>query len=128
MRLLLDTNAFLFWLDGDRRLTTKARRAIASTDHEIMVSAASAWEIATKYRIGKLDQARDVALDFLGCVRSQGFEELVITAGDAQQAGLLVWPHRDPFDRMLAAQALRASLTLVSSDEIFDEIGVTRLW
>jgi PIN domain nuclease of toxin-antitoxin system len=72
MRLLLDTHALLFWLDGDRRLTTKARRAIASTDHEIVVSAASAWEIATKYRIGKLDQARDVALDFLGCVRSQG--------------------------------------------------------
>jgi PIN domain nuclease of toxin-antitoxin system len=128
MRLLLDTSALLFWLDGDRRLTTKARRAMSSADHEILVSAASAWEIATKYRIGKLPHARDVALDFTGCVRAQGFEELVITSGDAQQAGLLVWPHRDPFDRMIAAQALRASLTLVSSDEVFDEIGVTRLW
>jgi len=128
VRLLLDTHALLFWLDGDRRLGARAKRAIAATESEVLVSAASAWEVATKFRIGKLPSARDAGHDLAGCVRAQGFTALAIDAPHAQLAGLLTWDHRDPFDRMLAAQTLLESVTLVSNDEAFDSIGVPRLW
>ena len=120
MRLLLDTHAFLWWLDGDRRLSVKARRAIANDSNAILVSAVSAWEITTKARLGKLPGAADVAADVAACVAGQGFLSLDITLLHAQRAGRLPGTHRDPFDRMLIAQSQIEDVSLVSDDEVFD--------
>lgn len=128
MRLLLDTHALLWWLDGDRRLSLKARRAIANESNGILVSAASAWEITTKARLGKLPGALDVAADVAGCVASQSFSPLDITLLHAQRAGSLTGPHRDPFDRMLIAQGQLEDVAVVSGDEVFDHYGVRRFW
>jgi PIN domain nuclease of toxin-antitoxin system len=128
MHVLLDTHAFLWWLDGDERLAVKARRIIQNEKNVILVSAASAWEVATKVRIGKLPGAVEVAADFIGCLVAQSFTALDITVAHAQRAGLLPGPHRDPFDRMLIAQAQAEDVAIISSDEIFDVYRVRRLW
>ena len=128
MRLLLDTHALLWWLDGDRSLSRKARTAIADQNNVIFVSAASAWEITTKARLGKLPGADAVAADVVGSISSQGFSSLDITILHAQRAGRLPGGHRDPFDRMLIAQAQLEDLTVVSNDGVFDAYGVTRFW
>jgi PIN domain nuclease of toxin-antitoxin system len=128
VRLLLDTHALLWWLDGDRRLSLKARRLIGNETNAILVSAASAWEITTKARLGKLPGAQDVAADVVGCIADQGFVPLDITVLHAQRAGALAGAHRDPFDRMLIAQAQLEDVSMVSDDGIFDDFGVRRLW
>ena len=126
--LLLDTHTLLWWLDGDTALSVAARDAIADVARPVHVSAASAWEITTKYRIGKLPGAAAVAHDVNGVLRDQGFAALAISMEDAAAAGSLPGPHRDPFDRMLVAQATARGWTLVSNERVFDEYGVTRLW
>ena len=128
MRLLLDTHAFLWWLDGDRRLSVKARRLIADEANAVLVSAASAWEITTKARLGKLPGAKDVAADVLGCIGNQGFVPLDITVLHAQRTGGLEGDHRDPFDRMLIAQAQLEDVAIISDDRVFDGYGVRRIW
>ena len=128
MRLLLDTHAFLWWLEGNTRLPATARHAIRDGDNDVIVSAATAWEITTKHRLGKLQAATAVAEDVAGAITAQGFEELSISVDDAARAGALPGPHRDPFDRMLIAQALARNLTLVSIDSALDAYGVRRLW
>lgn len=128
MRLLLDTHALLWWLDGSRRLSRKARAAIGDEANSVFVSAASAWEITTKARLGKLPGAVDVAADVAGCVAGQGFSAMDITIPHAQRAGRLPGDHRDPFDRMLVAQAHLEDLPVVSDDDVFDGYGVTRIW
>ena len=128
MRILLDTHAFLWWMAGDPRLSNTARLAIAAADAEVVVSAASAWEIATKHRLGKLPEADALATDIRACISGQDFQELPVTVADADRAGRLTGPVRDPFDRMLIAQALVYELELVSNEEIFDWYGINRLW
>ena len=128
MRLLLDTHALLWWLDGDRRLSLKARRAIASQSNSILVSAASAWEIATKARLGKLPGATEVAADVAAIVAGQGFLPLDITLLHAQRAGNLPGDHRDPFDRMLVAQSQIEDVALVTDDDAFEAVDVRRFW
>jgi PIN domain nuclease of toxin-antitoxin system len=128
VRVLLDTHAFLWWLDGDTRLPVKVRRLVAQERNTIFVSAASAWEISTKFRLGRLPAAADVAADITGCIASQGFSPLEITVQHAQRAGGLPGTHRDPFDRMLIAQSQMEDLPLVSNEEIFEEYGVNRVW
>ena len=128
MRALLDTHAFLWWLADSRRLSDKAHRVIASEANDIIVSAASAWEIATKFRLGKLSESEVAGLDITDLIASQGFEELAISVSDAERAGRLPGPHRDPFDRMLIAQAVTRDLAVVSIDSAFDRYGVNRLW
>ena len=128
VRALLDTHAFLWWIADSRRLSGTAHRAIADETNEIIVSAASAWELATKCRIGKLRGSETVAMDVVGSITDQGFGELPITVADAERAGRLPGPHRDPFDRMLIAQALARDLAIVSVDAVFDRYGVNRLW
>jgi PIN domain nuclease of toxin-antitoxin system len=128
MRLLLDTHAFLWWLAGDRQLSLPARRAIGAPESTVHVSAASAWEISTKFRLGKLSGAAVIVDDIAGAVASQSFAPLGISVVHAQRAGLLSGAHRDPFDRMLIAQAQSEGLTLVSNEKVFDGFGVTRLW
>jgi PIN domain nuclease of toxin-antitoxin system len=127
-RVLIDTHAFLWWLDGDERLVPKARAIIADQRVSVVVSAASAWEISTKFRLGKLPGAAEVAADVAGCVAAQGFESLPIEVEHAQRAGALPGPHRDPFDRMLAAQAQAENMPVVSIDAVFDGLGVVRIW
>ena len=105
MRLLLDTHALIWWLAGDVRLSPRARRAIEDESNEIFVSAASAWEVSTKHRLGKLPDAGPLAVDFAREVRAQGFVPLPISLEHGQVAGALAIDHRDPFDRMLVAQA-----------------------
>ena len=128
MRLLLDTHALLWWLSDDASLPGLARKNIGSRAHTIHVSAASAWEIATKYRIGKLPQGAELASRFDSIPDSESFETLPISILHGVRAGLLPGPHRDPFDRMLIAQAQSEGLTIVSNDKIFDEYKVRRLW
>jgi PIN domain nuclease of toxin-antitoxin system len=128
VRLLLDTHVLLWWLDGDTRLPVKVRRAIANEANTVFVSAASAWEIATKFRLGRLPHAADVATDVPGAIASQGFSALDITIPHAQKAGTLEGAHQDPFDRMLIAQAQMEDLQIASNEEVFEAYGVTRLW
>lgn len=128
MRALLDTHALLWWLDGDRRLPRSARAIIAEETTTVLVSAASAWEIATKVRIGRLPGTEEVAADLPGIVLGQGFVQLPITLAHAQRAGSLPGSHRDPFDRMLIAQAQVEDVPLVSNEVLFDAYGVRRIW
>ena len=125
---MLDTHAFLWWLDGDRRLPARVRALIGEPANEVLVSAASVWEITIKARLGKLPRATDVAADVPACIESQGFVPLSISMHHAQRAGALVGPLRDPFDRMLIVQAQAEGVPIASNETIFDDYGVTRLW
>lgn len=127
-RLLLDTHAFLWWLAGDERLSVGAREAIGEEQDSIFVSAASVWEITTKHRLGKLPGASAIVGDLVGVIESQGFFGLPISVRHGLAAGALPGPHRDPFDRMLIAQAMLDELVLVSDERAFGAYGVRRLW
>ena len=89
MRLMLDTHAFLWWLDGDQRLPARVRALIGEPANEVLVSAASVWEITIKARLGKLPRATDVATDVPACIESQGFLPLSITC--TMRSGLVHW-------------------------------------
>ena len=128
MRLLLDTHAFLWWLVDHRSLARNAHAAIKDEENDVFVSAASAWEIATKFRIGKLDHAAAVAANVEAAVVGEGFQALPVSLAHAQLAGSLPGKHRDPFDRMLIAQAMSESMTLVTNEALFGAYAVKRLW
>ena len=128
MRVLLDTHALLWWLSDDAALTRSARRTIADTKNTMIVSAASAWEIATKVRLGKLPTANDLAADFSGHLDRDGFQLLAISAEHGIRAGLLPGPHKDPFDRMLIAQAQAENVPIISNEILFESYGVRRIW
>lgn len=126
--LLLDTHAFLWWLAGDDALSVQARTAIGDTRNTVFVSAATAWEIATKVRIGKLPGATTIAAGLAHVVVGQGFVQLPISFEHGQAAGALPGPHKDPFDRMLIAQAMLNGIALVSNEQLFDAYDIRRLW
>jgi PIN domain nuclease of toxin-antitoxin system len=126
--LLLDTHAFLWWLADDPNLSAAARGAIAEPTARVHVSAASALELTTKHRLGKLPGAGMVASDIAAEIAAEAFVELPVTILHGQRAGALPGPHKDPFDRMLIAQALQEGMTLVSKETAFDAYGVMRLW
>jgi PIN domain nuclease of toxin-antitoxin system len=128
LRLLLDTHALIWWLAGDEALSRPAREAIADEVNSIAVSAASAMEIAAKFRIGKLPDAALLAQDFEAIVADQGFAELAITVRHARQAGEMNIAHKDPFDRLLIAQAQSEDMVLISNEALFDGFAVKRLW
>lgn len=128
MKALLDTHALLWWLFDDPHLSTPARDCIANAENEILVSAASAWEIATKHRIGKLPEAGDIVRLLPMYLRQARFAELSVSVDDGLLAGSLPGPHKDPFDRMLIAQARLRSLPVLSIDPVFREYGVTVVW
>lgn len=128
MRILLDTHTLLWAAFDEESLSRRARRLIQSSGNEIIVSAASAWEVATKCRLGKLDFARDLAESFVSEVTTAGYLLLPISPEHAQRAGLLPGEHKDPFDRMLAAQAIHENLPLLSNDSQLDVFGVRREW
>jgi len=128
LRALLDTHALLWWLSDDPGLTRAARKIIAETKNTLIISAASAWEIAIKVRLGRLPTAADLIGDFTGHVEREGFQLLFISAEHAVRAGLLSGPHKDPFDRMLIAQAQAENVPIISNEAVFDNYGVRRLW
>ena len=128
MRLLLDTHTFLWWLAGDEALSSKSREGIETEAEAVFVSAASVWEISTKHRLGKLPGASAIVGAMAETIESQGFMGLAIGVRHGQAAGALPGPHRDPFDRMLIAQAILDDLVLVSNERAFDAYGVRRLW
>jgi len=128
LRALLDTHALLWWLSDDPALTRTARKIIAETKNILIASAASAWEIAIKVRLGKLPTAADLAADFSGQLEREGFQLLAISAEHGIRAGLLPGPHKDPFDRMLIAQAQAENIPIISSEVSFEIYGVRRLW
>jgi PIN domain nuclease of toxin-antitoxin system len=128
VRLLLDTHAFLWWLTGNELLSAKAAGAIIAEGNAVFVSAATACEVATKHRLGKLPGVETFVADFEGALAGEGFSDLPISVRHGQLAGALPGQHRDPFDRMLIAQAISESMTLISNERAFDAFGVTRLW
>lgn len=128
MRLLLDTHALIWWFANDPSLSTAARKAISDGRSSVHVSAASAWEVATKYRIGKLPSAAALVSSLERFVAAEGFAPLAISMAHGERAGSLPGPHGDPFDRMLIAQAIMENMELVSNERAFDAYGVRRLW
>jgi PIN domain nuclease of toxin-antitoxin system len=128
MRFLVDTHVLLWSFNGDPALSKRARQVIEDGSNEILVSAASAWEIATKVRLGKLPTGEILIGDLERYLARLGFEELPISPAHAARAGSLAGEHRDPFDRMLVAQAQGENLPIISGDRIFDVYHVQRIW
>lgn len=128
MKLLLDTHAMLWWWTDDPRLSRTSRQAIADEGNQILVSAASAWEVATKFRLGKLPHAAQALDRFNELVAADGFEHLPISYLHSLKAGAYSNEHRDPFDRMLAAQADLEKAVLVTLDPVFSGFQCKILW
>jgi PIN domain nuclease of toxin-antitoxin system len=128
MKLLLDTHTLLWWWGDDPLLSATARKAIANEANTVLVSAASAWEIAIKYRLGKLPGGADALGRFSELVAADGFTHLQISHLHAIRSGGLAVNHKDPFDRMLAAQANIENATLVTIDQAFREFQTKILW
>src|SRR3954470_2043691 len=127
-RLLLDTHALIWASYAPRKRSAASRQALEDPANEVFVSPVSAFEIANKYRLGKRAEARSLAQAFMRHVLDRGFSELPLTAAHGQLGGNLVSAHRDPFDRLLIAQAKLEGLALVSNEALFEEFGLTRLW
>ena len=128
MRLLLDTHTLLWWLTQSYKLTGRAREAIADVNNNVQVSVVSAFEITQKNRIGKLPNVERLIAAFQQQMTREGFAVLPISLDHALLAGSLAIPHKDPFDRLLIAQAQVEQLLLVTNEERFDAFGVRRLW
>jgi PIN domain nuclease of toxin-antitoxin system len=128
VKVLLDTCAVIWATLSPSTLSKKAQEAIADESNVILVSAATAWEIATKVRVGKLPGAERLERDFLDVVRDAGYTLLEIDTASALRAGRLIAEHRDPFDRILAAQALGLDIPVLSPDPKLDGFGVRRIW
>jgi PIN domain nuclease of toxin-antitoxin system len=128
LKLLLDTHALLWWWSDDKRLSKRASKAISDENNIVLISAASAWEIATKHRIGKLPGAERAVAEFNELIVSDGFTHLNVSYGHALKAGGFTMEHRDPFDRMLAAQAIIEGATLVTDDAAMKLFRVKCFW
>jgi PIN domain nuclease of toxin-antitoxin system len=128
VRFLLDTHALLWWFTDDPRLSPAVRETIQDASNEFFVSAASAWEIATKQRLGKLPELPDVTSRFAELVAADGFAHLAVSYRHSLRAGGYGAAHRDPFDRMLAAQSELESLLLVTRDPAFVHFGTETFW
>lgn len=127
MKLLLDTHVLLWALLEPQKLSPGLRDALEDSDNTLVVSAASAWEIATKWRLGKLQHARAVVVNYAMALDRLAAVDLPISAAVARQAGLWDVPHRDPFDRLLAAQASADELVLASTDPAFAQFAGIRI-
>jgi len=128
VKLLLDTHALLWATLAPANLSSTASSLIVDEANLILVSAASAWEIATKVRIGKLPGAEALEQNFLDVIEDAGYTLLAIDAATALRAGRFTADHRDPFDRILAAQALAEDIPVLSVDAKLDTFGIRRLW
>ncbi len=128
MRLLLDTHALLWWWADDKRLSKRAAAAIADEANTVLISAASAWEIATKHRIGKLPGAEQAVREFNELIIADGFAHLPVTYQHALKAGGFNNDHRDPFDRMLAAQSIIEGAMLITDDRAMKLFKAKCFW
>ena len=128
MRLLIDTHVLIWWTQELKRLPKRVQKKLSAQDNDIVVSAVTAWEIAIKVRIGKLDFDRDFLADFDSRISDLGFRSLSLTADHGVTAAALPGPHRDPFDRMLAGQAVVEHMTIVTADPKFKSFGVPVVW
>lgn len=128
MKVLLDTHALLWATLSPTSLSRKAAGIIADERNVILVSAASAWEVATKVRLGKLPGAEVLEREFLDVMEDAGYTAVPIDIESALRAGRLTGEHRDPFDRMIAAQALADDLPVISADPKLDSFGIRRIW
>jgi PIN domain nuclease of toxin-antitoxin system len=128
LRLLLDTHALLWWFSDDPLLPKSCRKLISRPDGSVFVSAVSAWEIATKFRLGRLPSATELVQDFGGYLDRERFLSLPVSYDHGVRAGMLPGHHQDPFDRMLIAQAEIEKLFIVSNEKIFDRYGAHRIW
>jgi PIN domain nuclease of toxin-antitoxin system len=109
-------------------MSRRAIEFVGDSENALFMSAASAWEIATKFRIGKLPSAAEFVESIADALVAQGIDALDVTVAHAQRAGLLPGPLRDPFDRLLIAQAQAEDLALISNEQLFDRYGVRRIW
>jgi PIN domain nuclease of toxin-antitoxin system len=128
MRVLVDTHAFFWWITDDKKLSSYARDLLAAEENQVIVSAVVAWEMASKVRFFKWPEAIDLALNVERLVEANRFTPLAITITHARTAGFLPGHHRDPFDRMLAAQSQVEGIALVTADPVFVQLGVQVLW
>ena len=128
MRLLLDTHAFLWWIGDDPRLPAKARKLISGAQNEVFLSAASAWELAIKTRIGRLRLAENLEEFVTKHVAINGFQVLPVNLRHALHVSTLLDHHGDSFDRILVAQAIEESLVLLTPDEAIRQYAVRTLW
>ena len=128
MRVLLDTHTLLWAKISPEKLGRQAAEILAQPLNVIFVSAASAWEIATKVRLGKIPGLERLERDFLEIMEQSGYTLLPIDVANALRAARFTAPHRDPFDRMIAAQALAMDMPILSKDTKLDAFGVRRLW
>ncbi|HKN74072.1 MAG TPA: type II toxin-antitoxin system VapC family toxin [Candidatus Acidoferrum sp.] len=126
-RILLDTHALIWWLEGGAKLSPAARLAIANPESTVLVSAASAWEIAIKQQAGKF-RMPELVKDFQGRLQQEGFVELPISIEHAVKAGTLPGSHKDPFDRVLIAQAQVENAAMVTRDSLFRKYAVQCIW
>jgi PIN domain nuclease of toxin-antitoxin system len=128
MRVLLDTHVFLWWVEGDRPLPTRAKKIIADQENECLFSLASVWELAIKSNLGKLRLAIPVQRYVVEHVSNNTFALLDIRIGHMGLIETLPRHHGDPFDRLLIAQAIAEDLPVISADPIFRKYGVKRIW
>ena len=126
--VLLDTHVFLWWIEDSPRLSRRARAAIADRDHECLVSLASVWEMAIKARLGKLRLPKPVGAFVPEQLHANGFQQLDIGFREVARVEVLPDHHRDPFDRLLIAQALERDVPIITTDTVFREYGVRRVW
>lgn len=128
MRPLLDAHAFLWWIEDAAALSRKARLAIADPDNECLLSLVSCWEMAIKLSLGKLRVPTSLERFVPDQLAANAFREQQISFRHVARVATLPFHHRDPFDRLLAAQALEEDLTIVSADALFRKYGVNRVW
>ena len=129
MKLLLDTHAVIWWYQGNLRMSAAARAAIDDETSTCFWSVSSRrFELTTMHRIGKLPEVTTLLDDLSGYIASQGFAILPLSLEHSECAGRLNIPHRDPFDRLLIAQAQIERALFVSNETLFDRFGVNRLW
>jgi len=127
-RFLIDTHVLLWWLFDDPKLSGRAHEVIQAQTNTILVSSASGWEVATKYRLGKLPHAGEAARNLPALLRKSRIDVLPISMDHALAAGALPGPHRDPFDRMLIAQGQIEGLPIVTSDQAFKQYPIKIIW
>jgi PIN domain nuclease of toxin-antitoxin system len=128
LRCLLDTHAFIWWIDDDKRLSARARATVEDPDNEILVSVASVWEIATKAGLGQIEFPPDLSVAIPGEIDAAGFAILPINLSHALYVAKLPLLHRDPFDRMLIAQTITEKLLLITADSAMTPYEVPLLW
>lgn len=128
MRVLSDTHAFFWWVIDSPKLSAKAIALFADESNDVLVSPVVAWELATKVRLGKWSDALRVATDIASIIKDNNFTPFAVTIEHARAAGFLPGPHRDPFDRLLAAQSQIEGVPLITADPVFREFGIAVMW